>query len=252
MTVNLSAIVLAKNEESTIRDCLNSLSFCDERIVIDDFSTDKTAEIAKELGAKVYKHPLENDFARQRNFGLEKASGDWVLFIDADERVNHSLQYEITTEISNPMDTVVGYFIKRHDTLWGRKVIHGEIGSTTLLRLAKKSAGKWKGRVHEAWEIKGKRGALTHKLDHFPHQSLREFLREINYYSTIRAEELHKMKKKIYVHQIAVYPIGKFMYNYVVRLGFLDGLPGFMIAIMMSFHSFLVRGKLWHLSKNNS
>ena len=196
MAVNLSAVILAKNEEATIKDCLNSLSFCDERIVIDDYSTDKTVEIAKELGALIYKHPLDNDFARQRNFGLEKAKGDWVLFVDADERVNHSLQYEITSETSDPMNAMSGYYIKRYDTIWGRKVTHGEIGSITLLRLGRKNAGKWIGKVHETWNIKGKRGVLTQKMDHFPHQSMKEFLKEINYYSTIRAEELLKMKKK--------------------------------------------------------
>jgi len=252
MAINLSAVILAKNEEATIRECLQSLSFCDERIVIDDFSTDRTAEIAKELGAVIYKHPLENDFARQRNFGLEKASGDWVLFVDADERVNHSLQYEITTETSDSMNTTLGYFIKRYDTIWGKKVTHGEVGSITLLRLARKNAGKWVGKVHETWEIKGKKGVLTHKLDHFPHQSLKEFLREINYYSSIRAEEMHKLKKKVYVYQIPFYPLGKFLYNYFFRLGFLDGLPGFIIAVMMSFHSFLVRGKLWQIAKRAS
>ena len=207
MAVNLSAVILAKNEEATIKDCLNSLSFCDERIVIDDYSTDKTVEIAKELGALIYKHPLDNDFARQRNFGLEKAKGDWVLFVDADERVNHSLQYEITSETSDPMNAMSGYYIKRYDTIWGRKVTHGEIGSITLLRLGRKNAGKWIGKVHETWNIKGKRGVLTQKMDHFPHQSMKEFLKEINYYSTIRAEELLKMKKRYMLIKYQFFPL---------------------------------------------
>ena len=244
----VSVVILAKNEEGTIGKCLNSVAWADEKIVIDDFSTDDTVKIAESQGAKIFRHPLQNDFAAQRNFGLEKAKGDWVLFVDADERINHSLQYEITTEINDPLNTNKGYRIKRFDTIWGRRVIHGEVGSVTLLRLARKNSGLWKGKVHETWEIKGKTETLQHKLDHFPHQSVKSFLKEINYYSTLRATELTKKRKKSSAYQIVLYPIGKFLMNYFFRLGFLDGIPGLLIAVMMSLHSFLVRAKIWQLT----
>lgn len=244
----VSVVILAKNEEEAIKDCLESVAWADEKIVIDDFSEDKTAEIAKKLGATVYKHPLQNDFAQQRNFGLDKANGDWVLFLDADERVSHSLQYEINTAIHDSLNIIQGYYLKRLDTMWGKQLTHGEIGSIMLLRLARKNSGRWKGKVHEVWEVKGKKDKLANPLDHFPHQSIRDFLREINYYSTLRAQELHKKKKKSNSFQIVAFPVGKFISNYLFRLGFLDGIPGLLIAVMMSFHSFLVRGKLWQLT----
>lgn len=241
----VSVVILTKNEEKTIKACLSSVAWADEKIVIDDFSDDATATIAGEMGAKVYKHPLENNFAKQRNFGLEKARGEWVLFLDADERISHSLQYEITTEINDSLNINKGYYMKRMDTIWGKTLKHGEVGAVSLLRLGRKDAGLWKGKVHEVWKVKGKTEALKHALDHYPHQSLRDFLKEINYYSTLRAEELYRKKKKVTFLAIISYPLGKFLFNYFFRLGILDGIPGLVIAIMMSFHSFLVRGKLW-------
>lgn len=248
----VSVVILAKNEEKTIGQCLSSVAWADEKIVIDDYSEDNTAEVAKQMGAKVYKHPLQNDFAKQRNFGLEKAQGDWILFIDADEKVSHSLQYEITTAVHDALNSTKGYYVKRFDTIWGKAITHGEVGSVTLLRLARKGSGIWKGKVHEKWQVKGKTEQLHHPLHHYPHQTVSEFLREINYYSSLRAQELFRKRKKGSLFQIITYPTGKFIMNYFVKLGFLDGVPGLIIAIMMSFHSFLVRGKLWQLSRQHS
>ena len=246
----VSVIILARNEELTIRQCLSSVAWADEKIVIDDYSEDKTVEIAKEMGAKVYKRSLGNDFSKQRNFGLEKATGDWILFLDADEKISHSLQYEVTTAIHDALNTTKGYYVKRFDTIWNKKVTHGEVGSVVLLRLARKGSGLWKGKVHETWRVKGKKEKLHHTLDHYPHQTMTAFLSEINYYSTLRAQELFKKRKTTNLFQIITFPVGKFIFNYFFRLGFLDGVPGLIIAVMMSFHPFLVRGKLWQLRKN--
>jgi glycosyltransferase involved in cell wall biosynthesis len=247
----VSVVILTKNEEKSIQRCLLSVSWADEKIVIDDFSEDKTVEIAKSMGAIVFKHPLENNFARQRNFGLEKATGDWILFLDADERISHSLQYEITTEINDSLNTTRGYYMKRMDTVWGKSLKHGEVGAVSLLRLGRKDAGIWKGKVHEVWKVKGNTESLKHPLYHYPHQSIQDFLREVNYYSTLRAEELSRKKKRVRAISVIAYPLGKFLFNYFIRLGILDGVPGFVIASMMSFHSFLVRGKVWQYSKNH-
>src|SRR6185312_932758 len=116
----ISVIVLTKNEESNIAACLDGLAWCDEKIVIDDHSSDKTVEIAKKKGAIVFTRTLGNDFSDQRNFGLEKAKGDWILFIDADERVSSALWYEIMQRTSDSFDDSIGYYIKRQDTIWGK------------------------------------------------------------------------------------------------------------------------------------
>ena len=145
----ISVVVLTKNEEKNIGDCLDSISWCDETIVIDDHSTDKTVEIAKKKGARIFMRSLMQDFADQRNYGLEKAKGDWILFIDADERASSALWYEIMQHTSESIDDYAGFYIKRLDTMWGKALRHGETGNVALLRLAKKGAGKWEGTVHE-------------------------------------------------------------------------------------------------------
>lgn len=247
----ISAVILTKNEEDTIDHCLKSISWCDEIIVIDDNSEDRTVELAKKRGAKVYIHTLHNDFSAQRNFGLEKAKGEWVLFIDADEMVSSTLWYEIMQYTNNPVNEYAGFYMKRIDTIWRKELKHGEIGNIKLLRLAKKNAGIWKGKVHERWQISGKTLTLKNSLAHFPHPTIRAFLKEINIYSNLRAEELFKNKKTIHAPSIILYPLGKFIVNYLFRRGFLDGTQGLVFALMMSLHSFLVRGKLWFLWQKN-
>lgn len=243
----ISAVVLTKNEEKNIEACLASLSWCDEIVVIDDHSHDNTVTLAKKHGAKVFSHDMKGDFSRQRNYGLEKATGEWVLFIDADERVSSALWYEIMEYTNNPLVSYAGFFIKRTDIMWRKELLHGETGGTKLLRLAKKDAGIWEGPVHETWKVHGKTFLLEKPLLHYPHPTIAEFLQEINFYTDLRAKQLYKKKTKVYWWSIIVYPKAKFVLNYIFRGGCLDGLAGLVFALMMSFHSFLVRSKLWLL-----
>ena len=251
----ISAVILAKNEEKNIEECLKTLKWADEVIVVDDESTDKTVEIAKENGAIVYSHPLNNDFSAQRNFGLEQirqahckqAQGDWVFFIDADERVSPTLRAEITRAVEGFGTGINGFYLKREDTMWGRVLKHGETANVKLLRLAKKGSGEWEKPVHEIWQIRGEVGELKAPLQHLPHPTVSEFLEKINFYSTLRARELYKEGKKTNLLSIIFYTKAKFIKDYFLELGFLDGMPGFVVALLMSFHSFLVRSKLYLL-----
>lgn len=245
----ISAVVLVKNEEKNITSCLESIKWCNEIIIVDDNSKDDTAHLIKRYGAKVIKHVLNNDFSTQRNIGLQQANNDWVLFIDADEVIHNALAFEIKNVISQSINNYNGFYIKRRDILWGRELRYGEVGSTKLLRLAKKNKGNWVGKVHEVWIIEGSVGELQNYIMHYPHQSISEFLQEINLYTDIRSKELFEMNSKFITISIIVYPLTKFLLNYIVRLGFMDGVPGLLVAILMSFHSFLVRGKHWMLWK---
>jgi glycosyltransferase involved in cell wall biosynthesis len=247
----ISAVVLTKNEEENIKECLAGLSWCDEIIVIDDNSTDKTQEIARKMGARVFARALNKDFAGQRNFGLEKANGEWVLFVDADERVSSALWYEVMAHTNDPGNHYSGFYIKRTDVLWGKELKYGEIGNIKLLRLARKDAGLWQGKVHEVWKVKGKTLLLQKALLHYPHSTVETFLKEINFYTDLRAEELHKKGVKAFWWSIIIYPKAKFVLNYILRRGYKDGVPGLVLALMMSFHSFLVRSKLWTLWQKN-
>lgn len=246
----ISAVVLTKNEEKNIVDCLETLVWCDEALVIDDGSEDRTVEISKKMGASVFVRSLNKDFSQQRNFGLSRTKGEWVLFVDADERISPELAREIKYQIANRKNNDRnGFYIKRRDFMWGRELKYGETGNIKLLRLARKDAGRWEGAVHEEWKIKGKTGELKNPLFHYPHQTISEFLKEINFYTDLRAKELYMSDIPIYWTSIILYPKLKFIYNYFIKAGFLDGLPGFIFALLMSFHSFLVRGKLWLLWK---
>jgi len=241
----ISAVVLSHNDEKTIIACLESLSWCDEIIIVDDFSVDKTIDIAKKLGARVCQRHLANDFAAQRNFGLTHAKGEWVLFVDSDEVVSEALQNEIKESIEAAKCN--GFYLKRRDFIFGRYLRHGETNRVRLLRLAKKEAGDWMRPVHEIWNIEGDAGELSTPLEHFPHQNVAQFLEEINRYSTLNARYLFTQKIGVTWWQVVGYPVGKFFLNYFLYLGFLDGTAGATIAILMSFHSFLVRAKLWQL-----
>lgn len=251
----ISIIILTKNEEKNIVDCLESASWADEVILVDDFSEDRTIEIIKTLNfskkIKIFKRKLESNFSDQRNYALTKAKGDWVLFLDADERITKDLREEINSMLIDDKSNKKfdGYFIKRFDVIWGKMLKHGETGDTKLLRLGRRSYGSWIGDVHEEWMIDGRVSQLENHLIHYPHQTISEFLGEINFYTTIRARELHRKGVKSSGVDIILYPKAKFISNYFLKLGFLDGIEGFLSAILMSFHSFLVRSKLWIYSR---
>ncbi len=251
----LSIVVLTKNEEKNIVDCLESAIWADEIIVIDDFSTDRTLEIIKNYDdkkIKIFQNHLDFDFAKQKNFGLSKATKKWVLFVDADERVSSELKEEINSLIINNTEKYAGYLIRRIDHMWNKTLLYGEVGKIFLPRLIKKGSGAWVGKVHENLIIDGKIGELEGVLNHFPHQTINEFLDEINFYSSIRANELFGSRVKVNTRDILLYPLGKFIVNYIFKLGFLDKVDGLLFALMMSLHSFLVRAKLWQLWQKKS
>lgn len=243
----ISAVILTKNEEQNIERCLKSVRWCDETIVIDDNSIDKTVEIAKKYKTTIYSHPLSNNFSAQRNLGILKAKNEWILFVDADEIVSDALAYEISNAVQikdQNSRSFNGFYVKRADFIWGKQLRYGE-ASIRLLRLGRKGMGTWRGMAHEEWRIEGSVGCLRNSLLHFPHKNLAEFLKEINFYTDIRARELKDKNTNVYFWSIVLYPLGKFLVNYIVKSGFKDGIPGLIFAITMSFHSFLVRGKLW-------
>lgn len=251
----ITAIVLTRNDSATIDRCLASLTWCDEIVVVDDYSTDNTVKrIRNPLGhtqgkhesgirIKIFSRKLESDFAEQRNWALSKASGDWVLFVDADEEVSEELRQEIQEALRDK--DVYGYFFSRRDFFMGRWLTYGETANVRLLRLARRDAGKWEGAVHETWNISGPKDTLRHPLLHYPHPDLSSFLADINRYSDLVAGQMEKDTAGLPFWKIFVYPVGKFLYSYFLLGGFLDGTPGFLMAMFMSFHSFLAKAKYW-------
>lgn len=231
----ISAIILTKNEESTIAPLCKQLSFCDEIIIIDDNSTDLTVSRASEVGCVVFSRSLDNDFARQRNFGLEKALSEWVLFIDADERVSEKLRNEILSSVEKQYEA---FLIPRRDVFIGKQLNYGT-WSNSYIRLARRDSGKWKRKVHEYWDVDGRVGTLNNEIVHKAHPSVAEFWEDIRRYSVLHARENNTEGKASSLYKIILWPFGKFIYSFILKRGYKDGIRGLLYASMMSAHSFI-------------
>lgn len=230
-----SAVVLTYNNSAVISRCLKSLNWCDEVVIIDNFSTDDTVKIAKKLGAKVFVSKLNNNWSTQRNFGLKKTQNDWVFFVDSDEVVSTALKKEILMVLKNP--TANGYYLRRTDRFLGSDLHYGETASVRLLRLANKKYGYWIRPVHEIWNIKGHTANLSSPLLHHRDIKLTDFITRLNHYTSLETFDFHWID--------LLKPKAKFIVNYIFLLGFLDGFAGFVMAYMMSFNSLIVRIKSW-------
>lgn len=185
------------------------------------------------------------NFAKARNTELANAKSDWVLFVDSDEKITPELKNEILEAIKS--EEYDAYYLKRKDTFLGKELKYGETGNAKFIRLAKRNFGKWDRPVHEVWAGKGRVGELHNPLLHNSHTSVSTFLEKINIYSSIEADYRFGHGIKSSLIKITIYPIAKFKLNYIFRLGFLDGMPGAIMAIMMSFHSYLTWTKLYLL-----
>lgn len=238
----ITGIVLAEIGSNPIADTIKSLDFCDSILIVWDAKSKPKLKFPKRI--KQICRPLGDDFASQRNFALSQVKSGWVFFIDSDEVVSKELAEEI--QIITKSSHHDGYLIRRVDSIWGTVLKHGDTGNTKLLRLAKVGAGGWSGKVHEVWGVSNP-GVLNNYIIHFPHPTVVDFLEHINRYSSIRAKELWDNGQRSNVFQITMYPIFKFLQLYIFKLGILDGTPGFIHAGLMSFHSFMVRGKLYLL-----
>lgn len=250
---NITLLLLTHNEQDIITNNFSWLDKCpsiNEIIVIDDLSTDKTTEFVKKLQSKnrqvtVFSRGLDGNFSAQRQFGISKSSNEWIFWLDPDEIPSDQL-----IEYINHIDTnkYYNFAFKRHDIFLGQELKHGETSSQYFLRLFHKKHGHFSGSVHEIWSSKKPALCSQTHITHLSHTTLKNFFQKINFYSSIRAQELHQQHISTNLFQIIFYPKAKFLLNYIFRLGFLDGTPGVILALGMSFHSFLVRAKLWHLS----
>ena len=245
----LTVVIIAKNEAKKISKCLGALTFADEILLLDNGSTDETTKIALEFNANIVDIYSETNFSKMREVGLKNSKNEWVLFIDADEIVSTDLSKEITDIISS--SNFNSYRICRQDHFMGKVLKFGEVSdvfNNGAVRLVKKGSGEWNGLIHEVFIPYEKPGKIKAALDHYPHQTLKEFVKEINLYSNYRAKELHNKGKRTNWLQIIFIPIFKFFYTYFYKQGFRDGAQGFIYSFIMSFHSFLVRSKLYNMS----
>ena len=245
----LSTIIISRNESTNIIECLRTLRWCHQVILIDS-STDNTIALARKALPKitVVSRPATSNFSSLRNLGLKLAQYPWVLYIDADHRVTKQLQQEIIRTIKKPGECV-GFRIRQLDWLYGKLLSHGETIHIYHTLLGRKNSGKWQGTVHEKWNLVGPIGALKSPLHHYPHPTLTEFSDHLNRWSTLAAKQFLALGEQPRLWKVIVYPLGKFFLNYVIRLGFLDGFPGLVMAVAMSWHSFNVRVKMLEFNR---
>ena len=237
--VKISAVIIAFNEEDKIGDAVKSVAWADEVIVVDSESTDATREIAEELGARVIVRPWPG-FSAQKQFGVDEAANDWVFSLDADERATEELRDEIAA-LSEP--DVAGYTIPRLSFYMERPIRHGNWYPDRQLRLFDRRKAKWKDVViHESVEVNAGEsvGRLSGDILHYTFESVRHHADMIaNRYAPLSAAEMHARGRRASLSQIVFAGPVAFVTTYIIKLGFLDGFPGFCIAAFAAYNSFL-------------
>ncbi len=239
----LSIIIPTYNEAPYIVDALKSVAFADEIIMIDSHSTDKTVEFAEPYITKLLQRKFD-DFSSQKNFALNHATSDWVLFLDADERVTHSLEAEIIETINNPIHS--GYKINFPHFYMNRFLYHH---SDDVLRLVKKEGAKYSGLVHEKLQCEGSIGKLKNKMLHYTYKSLEKYINKKESYAWFQAKTLFKKGKKVTYFHLFVKPCYRFFSSFILKGGFRDGVPGLTVAAVNAYGVFSRYVKLLLLQK---
>ncbi len=247
--VRLSVVIVTLDEEERIRACLESVAWADELIVVDAESRDKTAAIARELTDHVFVRPWPG-FAAQKNFGLDRARGDWILSLDADEVVSPALRAEIAAIVERG-GAHTGYAVPRRNVFWGRWIRHGGLYPDWQVRLFARGRGRFaERRVHESVTIEGSVGRLTGHLEHRSYRDVADFLARADRYSTLAAEEWvaagHRPRPLV---ELVARPIGRFLGMYVGRAGFLDGWRGFLLAVLYGYYVLMRSAKVWERTR---
>jgi len=244
----LSACLITFNEERNVLDCLESIKWADEIVVVDSYSADRTVELAARYTERVLQREWRG-INEQRQFCLEQATGDWVLCVDADERVTPRLRDEIQGLLkSGP--SCAAYAIPRKTFYLGRWIRHCGWYPGYKVRLFRRDAGRFGDNdPHDKVLIDGAVGKLRSDLEHYTYRDLVHHASTVNSFSTTAAERLHRLGKRGSLWAMAFKPPWRFVWQYVLRGGFLDGGPGLIICIMSAYSVFLRSAKLWELSR---
>ncbi|MCK4261691.1 glycosyltransferase family 2 protein [bacterium] len=258
---SLSVVVITKNEEEDIGLCLESVKWADEIVVVDDFSQDKTVEICHQWTDKVFQRRWEG-YAKGKNFAIEKASGQWILSLDADERVSPELKAEIK-EVLDPFrdksltslerdSSYDGYLIPMKFYFYGHWMRYGGLYPKRHLRLFRKRKGKFEERaVHEGVKVTGRIGYLKEPMLHYSYKSLDDYLQKFDRYSTLDA--LDKLDKRKHGRW---YPFlrlpAEFILTYFIKQGFRDGFYGLLYSVLNAFYVFVKYMKLWEVQSGRN
>ena len=272
--INCSALVLTLNEEKNIKRCLQSLAWCDDIVVLDSFSTDETQHIAREFGVRIYQRRFDN-YASQRNFGLHqvKYKNDWVLMLDADEIVSEELKEEIEKILRNTKSDNSMYRMRRKDHLFNKWIKHSSGYPTWFGRMVRPDMVTVKRAINEEYHTDGKVEYLTGHLLHYPfNKGISHWIDKHNKYSSMEAELLvnetisniyikdiwnfdpvvrRKALKKI-IYSLPGRPVLIFFALYILRMGILDGKPGFIYCLLRAYYEFIINVKAKEIKRRNN
>jgi glycosyltransferase involved in cell wall biosynthesis len=248
MRDRISACVIAFNEERKIRRCLQSLTWCDEIVVVDSFSTDRTVEVCREFTDRVYQHEWLG-YVGQRNTVREMARCPWILFLDSDEEVSPGLREEILGHFERGHGETVGYAFPRQVYYLGRWIRHGEWYPDVKLRLFRKDSGRTEGQEpHDKVVVSGPVKRLHSAIWHYTYDDLRDHLDTLNRFSSITAQQKFIQGGRFRWCDLLLRPPLRFMRGYLMRAGFLDGTHGFIIALASAYGAYMKYAKLWELT----
>ena len=249
MATSLSVIVITHNESARLRACLESVAFADEVVVVDNGSTDDTVAIAREMGARVTQTADWPGFGPQKNRALDLATRDWVLSIDADERVTRRLREQIQAAIG--AQQFDAYKVNRRSSYCGQYMAHSGWYPDRLLRLFRRGAGRFSDAlVHEALEVKGPVGQLEGELLHESYANFEAVLDKMNRYSTAGAQALHRKGVRGSLGKALGHGLWAFLRTYLFKRGFLDGRLGLALAVSNAEGTYYRYLKLWMLQRN--
>jgi glycosyltransferase involved in cell wall biosynthesis len=243
--MNLSVVVITRNEEACIEECLKSVRWAREIVVVDAMSTDRTCEIARKYTPKVFSKPWEG-YAPARRYAMSLARSEWVLSVDADEIVTPELRGEIETTLAG--ESGDGYLIPRKAFFLGRWISHCGWYPGYVLRLFRKEKAAVTPRmVHEGIRVQGRVGRLKNHILHYTYPTVGSYITRFSTYTSLSAQELYAEGKRFHLVDIVGRPGFQFIKMFFLKRGFLDGFPGFALCVLSGFHVFVKYLKLWEI-----
>jgi glycosyltransferase involved in cell wall biosynthesis len=247
--IEVSACMITFNNARTVEKALQSVSsWASEIIVVDSFSTDGTFEIAKKYATRCEQRPWPG-FREQYNYCISQANNDWVVFLDADEEIPSELAGEILRRLERDNGAYDGYIAHRRNYYLGRWIMHGGWVPDSEIRLFRKSKGAFAGGLHANVQVDGRVGELTGYYHHYNYRDIAEQIETINRYSASAAADMFSEGKKFSFIDLLLRPPLRFLKEYVFKRGFLDGMPGLVIAISTMYYVFAKYAKLWELEQ---
>jgi glycosyltransferase involved in cell wall biosynthesis len=248
----ISGVVICFNEADRIGRCLESLAFCDEIVVVDSGSTDGTREVARRFTDRVVEQPFLG-YVKQKNFALELAKHDWVICLDADEALSPELRDAVIAAVSQEgPDAPAGYELDRVTHYLGVWHDHGEWYPDWQLRVFRRSRGHWAGMdPHDRVELEGRSERLPGRLYHWNYRSVSEHIQTTDRFSARMAKSMQEAGVRFRVSDMLLRPIGRFFKGYVLRRGYRNGLPGFIVSAATAYYVFMKYVKLWELERKS-